>query len=479
MNIRAILTAATLLIATAAGAQDRQQRLKDHVYYLADDSMRGRKAGSDDAAKAREYIIREYQSAGIRPFFGAWEAPFEMTGKTYVNVVGVIEGSDPALRDEYIVIGAHYDHLGVKGDGRVYNGADDNASGSAAVIELARGLQACRESLGRSVILAAFDAEEIGLYGSTVLLNTLKDTIQVSSIKLMMSLDMVGWYRQSGHLVLEGVATIRDGKGLAEREAARADIDIKAKKFETSILTATDTQAYAKAGIPTLAVSTGLKSPYHKPEDDADLIDYEGLDKVTGYIEGLTIAAASDPKFDKSGKVAPKHSNGHKKVEAGMSLSYTDAAISFTKGGMDTRNRQSVTAGTFVQYNTDGMGYKAGVEFQRLQTTMPDVADLFGSSKKYLQNAITVPVTIMMQASDGMFGGYWGVGAYYSHVLSSSCTAALPGEVVADQFGWLVAVGFRIGHVSLNLEGRTGLGSMIKGANTRLGCTMIGIGYSF
>ena len=79
-------------------------------------------------------------------------------------MVGVIEGSDPELKNEYIVLGAHYDHLGVR-NGKVYNGADDNASGSAALIEVARELFSKRDSLRRSVIIAAFDAEELGLWG--------------------------------------------------------------------------------------------------------------------------------------------------------------------------------------------------------------------------------------------------------------------------------------------------------------------------
>ena len=91
--------------------------------------------------------------------------PFNANGTDYKNVVAVIEGSDPVLKDQYIVLGAHYDHLGVK-KGQIYNGADDNASGSAAIIEIARALEPQRGSLKRSVVIAAFDAEELGLYGS-------------------------------------------------------------------------------------------------------------------------------------------------------------------------------------------------------------------------------------------------------------------------------------------------------------------------
>ena len=177
-----------------------QNRLKAHVYYLASDELRGRKGGSEDAAKAAEYIVDQYKQAGLKPLYSNFLVPFspknsmykdmlgEETGamvddimsgamkdKRFRNVVAVIEGSDNTLKHEFIIIGAHYDHLGVKSDGVVYNGADDNASGSAAIIEVARELMQHPELLKRSVIIAAFDGEEMGLYGSNALANKLFD----------------------------------------------------------------------------------------------------------------------------------------------------------------------------------------------------------------------------------------------------------------------------------------------------------------
>ena len=145
-------------------SQTRQERLTGHVYYFASDSLRGRAAGSEDAAKAAAYIVNEFKSIGLKPFYEDWYMPFTKNGNSYKNVVAVLEGNDPVLKNQYIVIGAHYDHLGVK-NGKVYNGADDNASGSAAVIEIARALYANRDKLDRTVVIAAFDAEELGLFG--------------------------------------------------------------------------------------------------------------------------------------------------------------------------------------------------------------------------------------------------------------------------------------------------------------------------
>ena len=192
MNRKPILLLLALLVAsTALMAQTQQQRLEKHLYYLASDSLQGRKAGSDDGRKAAAYIENEYRQMGLQPFGGTYRHYFlhsysSIRGRSvpvsadsvdyyaaqdktvYCNLVGIIEGSDPVLKNEYIVVGGHYDHLGVK-DGEVYNGADDNASGTASVTEVARQLLARRGDLKRSVIICAFDAEELGLFGSQAL----------------------------------------------------------------------------------------------------------------------------------------------------------------------------------------------------------------------------------------------------------------------------------------------------------------------
>ena len=124
------------------------------------------------------------------------------------------------------------------------------------------------------MVIAAFDAEELGLYGSNALADRMlgEDGLDV---RLMMSVDMVGWYKATNSLTLMGVATIKDSRRVLQTEK----LNLKLKNFEWSPVTATDTEGFAKRQVPTLAISTGIKSPYHKPEDDADLIDYDGLDK--------------------------------------------------------------------------------------------------------------------------------------------------------------------------------------------------------
>lgn len=411
------IAALAALGAGPARAQSRQERLKEHVYYLASDSLRGRKAGTPDATKAAEYIIGEYEQAGLKPLFReGWYDRFTRKGdheSDFKNVVGLIEGTDPALRGECIVIGAHYDHLGVRQD-KIYNGADDNASGSAAVIEIARALAGAQPR--RSIIIAAFDAEEIGLVGSSHLAERL-DTLGFH-IKLMMSVDMVGWLKAGKALKLEGVATIKDGKKILKAQAGSLTLDLK--RFERSVFTATDTEGFATMGIPTLAVTTGLKSPYHKPEDDAELIDYEGLDLVTGYLTDLTTDLATRDHFASSGQVAPKHKSlSDTGLDFALVAGYSRDHISFPGAAFEGKDRLSWNAGIEAQLSLGYFGVVTQVLYDRFNAFYPDVDDLFGSSHRFRQDELCIPLSLVLRTPRSNSGSaYIGGGAYYARVLS-------------------------------------------------------------
>lgn len=455
--LRSAVCAFVAISAISASAQDRQQRLSDHVYYLASDTLQGRKAGTEFSRKAASYLISNYEEIGLKPFFKEWTMPFSKDGGQFANVVGVIEGNDPQLKDEYIVLGAHFDHLGVKKD-QVYNGADDNASGSAALIEIARELYKNRENLKRSVIIAGFDAEELGLFGSTALADSLKK--HGKNVKLMMSIDMVGWYSVSGKLQLEGTSTIKDGKTLIESEASKVGIVVDPVNFETSVMTATDTQGFALQKIPTLAVSTGLKSPYHKPEDDAELIDYSGLDKVSEYITGLTETVASDPDFSASGKVARKHLGRYRLLEAGVVAGLGSTNFDFPKSAITGKGAFSYHAGLQLNYNfakhfsivTQGLYESSAAHF-------PAEDDAFNTSYRYKQQAVTVPVLFQMHGTD--IANYnFGIGPYYTHLLKDN-GAQIPltnvPPIEQNQFGICYSFGFRVANLVWNVDVRSQL----------------------
>ena len=505
----AVLLALNLTSVQAQTDTTRLARLRDHVYYLAADSLQGRKAGSPDAAKAAEYIVREYESAGVKPLFReGWYDTFTLPGSagvTFKNVVGLIEGSDPALKSEVIVLGAHYDHLGVKND-KIYNGADDNASGSAAVIEIARALAGAQTR--RSIIIAAFDAEEIGLHGSTHLAQRL-DTLGFT-VKLMMSVDMVGWLKAGKALQLTGVATIKDGRKILATQAEKTTIKIDARNFERSVFTATDTEGFAKKGIPTLAVTTGLKSPYHKPEDDAELIDYEGLDQVTEYLSGLTEEMADRDYFNASGRLAPKHKAvSNYGMNFALVAGYSRGHLAFPGAAFDGKERLAWNAGIEAQLSLGYFGVVTQVLYDRFNALYPDMEDLYGAAHRFRMDEICVPLSLVIQTPrNATASAYIGGGAYYSRMFSwgwdghkySSWTvypggAVIEGEVppdpvipthgfkpVQNQWGLDYTAGVRVANLQFGFLYLWQQGRLFKGTgapDTRRNSAMFQLKYIF
>ena len=469
-----------LIVSGVTFSQTQQDRLTRHVYTLAGDSLRGRKAGSEDAAKAAAYIVSQFEEIGIQPYYEeGWYQPFERNGNTYKNVIGVIPGNDPVLKDEYIIIGAHYDHLGVR-DGQIYNGADDNASGTATIIEMARILKSQQNSLKRSIIIAAFDAEEIGLWGS----NYLSKQLDLSKVKLMMSIDMVGWLEKGKTLQLQGTATIKNGKRMLREEAEKMHLDIKPKDFETSILGATDTQGFAQRGVATLYVTTGLKSPYHKPEDDPELIDYKGMDKVTDYMADVTMRCATDEGFAPSGKISPIHSGKRKTLEIVPTVSLVNGNVAFSQAGFDGKSRYGVNAGLMAQLNlSTHFALQTGAQFELLRAKYPDECDLFNSYLPYRQQSVLIPVNLLVY-----IGGAPGVdvyveaGGFYGRVLSSEFGGEPGLSVDSNQYGINWSIGFRLGKLNISGGRRYQLNPMFvnEGApKTKLQVGSFSVGYYF
>ncbi len=157
---------------------------------LSSDRFEGRRTGSAGSALARVHIVDALRQAGVQPFGETFEQPFSFTyardGQEYTgaNIVGVVPGTEHP--DAYLVLTAHYDHLGIR-EGTVYNGADDNASGTGAVLALARYF--ARHPLRHSLVLALFDAEEMGLRGARAFLDA--SLVPTDSIRLNVNLDMI------------------------------------------------------------------------------------------------------------------------------------------------------------------------------------------------------------------------------------------------------------------------------------------------
>jgi aminopeptidase YwaD len=233
------------------------------------------------------------------------------------NVAALLEGSDPVLRNEYVVIGAHYDHLGLggpsslseSGEPAVHHGADDNASGAAGLIALAEDLASRSTRPKRSIVFLAFSGEELGLLGSTYYVA--HPLVPAASTVAMLNMDMIGRLRDRKLLVL-GIGSSSSWLPLvtsANREgAAPLAIQRSERGFGAS-----DHQSFYLARIPVLFFFTGVHPDYHRPSDTADKINAEGETEVLGLVERCALRIAdglSRPAFQElppESPTLPKH----------------------------------------------------------------------------------------------------------------------------------------------------------------------------
>lgn len=202
------------------------------------------------------------------------------------NVVGWIEGSDPELKNQYIVLGAHYDHLGYGEVGSLYrgdevlihNGADDNASGTTGLLELAEKFGSEPGKLKRSMIFMAFSGEELGLLGSIYIVNN--SPVELDNIAAMLNMDMIGRLNEDTTLNIIGVGTSSTFESLLnEKNKYGFNLSFTDDGFGGS-----DHQSFTNKNIPVLFFFTGTHSDYHKPSDDADKINSKGEEQIVKYV---------------------------------------------------------------------------------------------------------------------------------------------------------------------------------------------------
>ncbi len=172
--------------------QVSKEEVLTNLTYLASDELKGRKTGSEEINTAAAYIESKFGSFGLRPYFETYRDSFQVGDVYGYNLVAVLPGNDEELKDEYILIGAHYDHIGkAKPDGNdeIANGANDNAAGTVSVLEIAREFAQNNDNK-RSIIFALFSGEELGLKGSAHLAERLKE--QDIDLYTMFNIEMVG-----------------------------------------------------------------------------------------------------------------------------------------------------------------------------------------------------------------------------------------------------------------------------------------------
>lgn len=223
------------------------------------------------------------------------------THKTYTkaqNIVGFLKGTDPVLSEQLLVIGAHYDHLGYGGVGSgsrtpdtvaIHNGADDNASGVAAMLELAKALQHERKQLKRSVLFMAFSGEEMGLLGSKYFSN--HPLLSLDKIQLMLNMDMVG--RLDSTLTIGGTGTAKNLETIVLDAAKNEPFKVKVSPEGYG---PSDHASFYIKDVPVLFFFTGIHDDYHTPADDPEKINYQGEQAITAFANELVLTLANMPE---------------------------------------------------------------------------------------------------------------------------------------------------------------------------------------
>ncbi|HCC48385.1 MAG TPA: hypothetical protein DEQ38_09775 [Elusimicrobia bacterium] len=265
----------------------------------------GRAPGSQGHREAGESIAKAFRAAGLKPFGAGFGEPGDKAGRG--NIVGLVEGL--SKKDEYVVLCAHYDHLPADG-GKVFPGADDNASGTSLLLELAR--HYAQNPGQRSVIFAAFDGEELGRQGSKAFLSGLPDAIKLKT-NAALNFDTVGRLGAGKILAL--------GSGSSDKWVHI----LRGAGFVTGYdyapagnLDASDQQSFIDYGIPAVQLFSGPHADYHKPSDTPDKMDGRGLVKIAEFAREITdyLAGTSDFLTRPAGKpavgAAPPPTGGRK-----------------------------------------------------------------------------------------------------------------------------------------------------------------------
>ena len=281
--------------------------LRAHVYRLASPEFLGRRGPG--AARTSRHLAEAFQRLGLKPAFGdSFYQPIPSllnAGTSKASVVGrnvgaILPGSDPKLKDEWILLSAHYDHLGKRGD-VLYPGADDNASGVAMLLEVAEYFALGKDRPRRTIVFVSFDQEEAGLIGSTYF--AAHSPLPFRQLKAFLTADMLG--RSMANVMDEYVFVLGSERSarlrsLVEKVMPPAGLQIGRLGADV-VGTRSDYGPFRDRQVPFLFFSTGQHPDYHKPTDTANRIDYEKLRRNAILIRDVTqqLADADEaPKWD-------------------------------------------------------------------------------------------------------------------------------------------------------------------------------------
>lgn len=311
-------------------------QLKKHIKFLASDKLKGRGTGTQEELTAANYIRTNFSSLKLEPKGNLNSYYYSYTFKKPKDVHDTIGGEPVSAIDvagyldngaeNTIVIGAHFDHLGMGLDnnsldpnpvGKIHNGADDNASGVAGVIELARYFSQNNRVEKFNFLFICFSGEELGLYGSKKYCEN--PTIDFTKVNYMINMDMIGRLNDSTKkLIIYGVGTAPDWVPLIDKTKT----DLSIKKDSAGIGPSDQTSFYLK-NIPVLHFFTGQHSDYHKPSDDFIKINFKGEKKVLEYIIKIEEETEKLPKLQFLKTKNPDAVTRKYKITMGVMPDYT------------------------------------------------------------------------------------------------------------------------------------------------------------
>ena len=302
----AILLAASAITFRQDTLSPAARRVLADVRFLADDKQEGRGVGTGGLERSGAYIKEGFGRAGLQTSFQDFTIPADapavlhtnLAGTATRNVVAVIPGGSPKWRGEFIVVGAHYDHLGLGGfgaldpdsTGRVHNGADDNASGTAALLEIGRILGARKPAPARTIVLVAFSGEELGTLGSSYFVQHAVPQ-PIDSLYAMLNMDMVGRLRNARLMAL-GAATAREFPALLDSLNTPPRFDLRASGDGWG---PSDHAVFFGARHPVLHFFTDLHEDYHRSTDDWQKLNVAGLAQVAQFVADLAWVLANRP----------------------------------------------------------------------------------------------------------------------------------------------------------------------------------------
>ena len=331
-----------LSFAIALGLQmqaQRQDDMRQTVEYLASQELGGRYPATHGDTLASEFIVSQLRSMKLKPVVKGKKVIGYYHDFTYGknekrtthNIIAVIPGKDKRLKNEYIVVGSHYDHLGLGGKDSgsrrpdtvaVHPGADDNASGDAVVLELAKYFKKVRAK--RSIIFAFFGAEEQGLIGSKNFLEWMKQTdaqrinlpADKKGIVAMVNLDMVGRMRDHA-LSVSGTGTSSSFKAMAESVAEQTNLNISCTPDGYG---PSDHASFVAQDIPVLFLTTGGHMEYHTPDDVPSTLNYEGMQQTLDFSQELIARLANMPETPDYISVPSSNTMKHAKFKVTLGL---------------------------------------------------------------------------------------------------------------------------------------------------------------